>query len=61
VIGLLLYEDRALSGEKVAAELERIVKECGVPTSITVDNGSEFASRAMDKWAFGHGIRLEFG
>lgn len=43
---LLLYADRALSGEKVAAELERVVRERGVPTSITVDNGSEFASRA---------------
>jgi putative transposase len=57
---LLLYADSALSGEKVAAELERVVTERGVPTSITVDNGSEFASRAMDGWAYGHGIRLDF-
>ena len=56
----LLYADRALSGEKVAAELERVVRERGVPTSITVDNGSEFASRAMDAWAYGHGICLDF-
>ena len=28
--------------------------------SITVDNGSEFASRAMDAWAYGHGICLDF-
>jgi putative transposase len=56
----LLYADRALSGEKVAAELERIVRERRVPTSITVDNGSEFASRAMDTWAYGHGIHLDF-
>jgi putative transposase len=57
---LLLYGDRALSGEKVTAELERVVRERGVPTSITVDNGSEFASRAMDVWAYGHGISLDF-
>ena len=57
---LLLYANSALSGEKVAAELERVVRERGVPTSITVDNGSEFASRAMDAWAYGHGIRLDF-
>ena len=56
---LLLYANSALSGEKVAAELERVVRERGVPTSITVDNGSEFASRAMDAWAYGHGIRLD--
>jgi putative transposase len=36
----------------VAVELERVVRERGVPTSITVDNGSEFASRAMDAWAY---------
>jgi transposase InsO family protein len=57
---LLLYADNALSGEKVAGQLERVVKERGVPLSITVDNGSEFASRAMDAWAYGHGIRLDF-
>jgi putative transposase len=57
---LLLYADRALSGEKVAAELERVVRERGIPMSITVDNGSEFASRAMDAWAYGHGIHLDF-
>jgi len=49
-----------LSGEKVAAELERVVRERGVPTSITVDNGSECASRTMDAWAYGHGIGLDF-
>ena len=57
---LVLYADSALSGEKVAAELERVVRERGVPVSITVDNGSEFASRAMDAWAYSHGIRLDF-
>ncbi len=25
-----------------------------------VDNGSEFASRALDVWAYRHGIRLDF-
>ena len=47
-------------GEKVAAQLERVVKDRGVPLSIAEDNGSEFASRAMDAWAYGHGIRLDF-
>ena len=28
--------------------------------SITVDNGSEFASRAMDEWAYRYGILLDF-
>jgi putative transposase len=57
---LLLLVDSTLSGEKVAAGLEGVVSQRGVPKSITVDNGSEFASRAMDAWAYRHGIHLDF-
>ena len=57
---LLLFADSSLSGEKVAAELECVVRQRGVPLSITVDNGSEFASRAMDAWAYRNGIHLDF-
>lgn len=57
---LLLLVDSALSGEKVALALEPVVSQRGVPMSITEDNGSEFASRAMDAWAYGHGISLDF-
>src|SRR6185295_14903486 len=32
----------------------------GAPQAITVDNGSEFVSRAMDAWAYAHDIRLDF-
>jgi putative transposase len=27
---------------------------------ITVDNGSEFASKALDAWAYAHGVKLDF-
>ena len=57
---LLLLADRSLSGEKVAVALERVVGGRRAPKSITVDNGSEFASKAMDAWAYGHGIHLDF-
>jgi putative transposase len=57
---LLLLVDSALSGEKVAAALEHVVSQRGLPMSITVDNGSEFASRAMDAWAYRHGTHLDF-
>ena len=30
------------------------------PGAITVDNGSEFVSRAMDAWAYAHAVRLDF-
>ena len=40
--------------------LTPVVRQRGVPRSITVDNGSEFASRSMDAWAYQHGIQLDF-
>jgi putative transposase len=27
---------------------------------ITVDNGSEFASKVLDAWAYDHGVKLDF-
>jgi putative transposase len=44
----------------VAQALEPVVAQRGAPRSITVDNGSEFASRSMDAWAYRHGIQLDF-
>jgi putative transposase len=57
---LCLLADQSLTGEKVAQALEPIVTQRGAPRSITVDNGSEFASRVMDAWAYRQGIQLDF-
>jgi putative transposase len=57
---LALVADRSLTGVKVAAALTQIVGRRGTPAAITVDNGSEFVSRAMDAWAYAHDVRLEF-
>ena len=57
---LTLQADTALSGEKVATALDRIVALRGTPKSITVDNGTEFASKAMDLWAYTNGVHLDF-
>ena len=57
---LALFADTSLNGEKVAAQLDRIVIRRGAPQSITVDNGTEFASKAMDHWAYKNGIHLDF-
>jgi transposase InsO family protein len=32
----------------------------GTPQSITVDNGTEFASKARDLWAYKNGVHLDF-
>ncbi len=57
---LTLHADTALSGEKVAAALDPVVALRGAPQSITVDNGTEFASKAMDLWAYNNGVHLDF-
>jgi putative transposase len=40
--------------------LSLVVAERGAPKSITVDNGSEFYSRAMEAWAYQYGVQLDF-
>jgi transposase InsO family protein len=32
----------------------------GAPTSVTVDNGTEFTSKALDFWAYKNGVHLDF-
>lgn len=39
-----------LNGSDVAVALDMAVRERGKPTSITVDNGNEFAGKVMDAW-----------
>ncbi len=56
-----LEPDRSMSGAKVAAALQAAERERGaLPDSITVDNGSEFSSRALEAWAMDNGVHLCF-
>ena len=57
---LALHADRSITGEKVAACLNKVAQSRGYPKSIRVDNGSEFYSRAMDCWSYIHKVALEF-
>ena len=52
--------DTSLPGERVARVLDRIVAARGAPTAITVDNGPELAGKALDAWAYRHGVTLDF-
>ncbi len=47
-------------GKKVAAALAKVSAGIGLPQTITVDNGPEFAGKVLDAWAYGHGIELDF-
>ena len=52
--------DTSLPGERVARVLDRLVATRGAPTAITVDNGPELAGKALDAWAYRHGVALDF-
>lgn len=55
-----LHADFSLTGRKVRAVLDVLRGLRGLPKLITVDNGSEFASAEMDRWAYETGVRLDF-
>jgi putative transposase len=47
-------------GQEVAAILTRVAFTRGLPTTINVDNGTEFTSRAFDQWAYANHVQLDF-
>ena len=49
-----------MSGSRVVECLERVAELRGYPQSITVDNGTEFCSKAVDAWAYRKGVKLDF-
>ena len=52
--------DTSLGGRRVVGVLERLAEIRGLPEIITVDNGPEFAGKALDEWAYRKGIKLDF-
>jgi putative transposase len=58
---IALEADRSMSGHKVVAALDRVIEQSRpAPESITTDNGSEFAGKALDAWALQHAVKLAF-
>jgi putative transposase len=51
--------DRSLPGLRVTRVLDRLAAD-GLPQTIVVDNGPEFAGRALDAWAYARGVTLRF-
>lgn len=52
---------QALNGGDVVRVLQRIVLDRGaLPKRIQADNGPEFISLALDKWAYENGVTLDF-
>jgi len=49
-----------LRGPQVVAVLELLRRQYGAPRALFCDNGSEFASRIVDFWAYQHEVRIDF-
>jgi putative transposase len=52
--------DHSLPGERIVRELDAVAAERGYPEMIVMDNGPEFAGKALDAWAYRHGVKLHF-
>lgn len=52
--------DTSLPAVRVIAAIEQLAGERGLPKSIVVDHEPEFISRALDIWAYRHGVELVF-
>ncbi len=50
----------SLSAARVVEVLEQVLAGRGQPSAIVCDNGPEFTSRALLRWAHGRGITLDF-
>ena len=49
-----------MSGRCVGQFLDKAASQRGWPGAITVDNGTEFTSKALDEWACRRGVKLDY-
>jgi putative transposase len=57
---LAIDVDQGIKGEQVVEAMTRITLSRGAPRTIRVDNGPEFISKALDRWAYENGVTLDF-
>lgn len=57
---LALHVGQRIRGIDVVAVLERITRQHGLPERIQVDNGPEFISKDLDRWAYWNHVELDF-
>jgi len=57
---LAIEVDTSLSARRVVEVLDRLVWHYGLPETLRVDNGPEFISEMLDRWARRHGVKLDF-
>ena len=57
---LAIEVGQKIRGEDVTRVMNRLRAARGVPRSIYVDNGPEFISKELDKWAYENKVTLDF-
>jgi len=57
---LAIEVDQGIKGEQIVAVVGRLALLRGAPRAIQVDNGPEFISKALDRWAYENGVTLDF-
>lgn len=58
---LAIHVGKSLKGEDVVRVMEALrVLDKRLPVRIQTDNGSEFISKTLDKWAYEHGVTMDF-
>jgi putative transposase len=57
---LTLHADVSQPSWKVVAVLDEISSGRGLPQRLIIDNGPEFVAKALDAWAYAHGVELFF-
>lgn len=57
---LAIEVDQGIKGEQVVAAVKQLALVRGAPRTIRVDNGPEFVSKILDRWAYENGATLDF-
>lgn len=57
---LAIFADQHIKGDHVAALMSQLAAVRGTPKRLQTDNGSEFISKALDRWAYEHGVTMDF-
>ncbi len=54
-----LVADFGISGHYVTRILDQVARFRGYPKAVRTDQGPEFTGRALDQWAYQHGVQLK--
>ena len=57
---LTIHAAQSIKGEEVVKIMNRLLVKHGTPERIQTDNGSEFISKALDRWAYEHNVTIDF-